>query len=119
MLPMLPKLPKLIKTLRGHTATSRYLATLKHKDSDNLYIAGYLANHLMPAKSRYAYAPAHEVYRTAPANMSLSQCVVIIETFHAKNEVWAVDPRLVDSEEAATEAYLASSAHRATLWHKA
>jgi len=103
-------LPKRIKTLRGHTAKARFLATLQHKDSGEMYIAGHLANHLMPAKPRYAYSPAYEVYRTAPADMRLSQCVVIIETLHAKHEVWAVDPDLVDSEEVATKAYLASLA---------
>jgi len=103
-------LPKRIKTLRGHTAKARFLAALQHKDSGEMYIAGYLAGHLMPAKPRYAYSPAYQVYRTAPADMRLSQCVVIIETLHAKHEVWAVDPDLVDSEEVAAKAYLASLA---------
>jgi hypothetical protein len=103
-------LPKRIKTLRGHTAKARYLATLQHKDSGNIQVAGYLAGHFMPAKPRYAYSPAYEVYRTAPADMRLSQCIVIIETFHAQHDVWAVEPDLVDSEEVATQAYLASLA---------
>ena len=103
-------LPNRIKTLRGHTAKARYLATLQHKDSGNIQIAGYLAGHLMPAKSPYSYSPAYEVYRTAPADMRRSQCVVIIETFHAKHEVWAVEPDLVESEEVAAKAYLASLA---------
>ena len=101
-------LPKRIKTLRGHTAKARYLATLQHKDSGNIQIAGHLANHLMPAKDGYCYSPAYYVYRTAPADMRLSQCVVIIETFHGKYEVWAIEPDLVESEEVATQAYLAS-----------
>ena len=103
-------LPKRIKTRRGHTAKARFLATLQHKDSGRMAIAGYLAGHLMPAKDRYSYSPAYEVYRTAPADMRRSQCVVIIETFHAKHEVWAVDPDLVESDEIATQAYLASLA---------
>ena len=103
-------LPKRLKTLRGHTALARFLATLRHKDSGRVQIAGYLANHHMPAKPSYSYSPAYEVYRTAPVDMRLSQCIVIIETFHAKHEVWAVDPDLVESEKAATQAYLASLA---------
>ena len=103
-------LPKRLKTLRGHTAKARYLATLQHKDSGRIYIAGYLAGHLMPAKDRYSYSPAYQVYRTAPAYMSMSQCIVIIEKFHAKHEVWAVDPDFVESEEVAAKAYLASLA---------
>ena len=103
-------LPKRLKTLRGHTAKARFLATLQHKDSGNIQLAGYLAGHLMPAKDRYSYSPAYSVYRTAPADMRLSQCVVIIETFHAKYEVWEVEPDLVESDEAATQAYLASLA---------
>ena len=103
-------LPKRIKTLRGHTAKARFLATLQHKESGSMAIAGYLANHLMPAIVRYSYSPAYEVYRTAPADMRLSQCVVIIEKFHAKHEVWAVEPDLVESDEIATQAYLASLA---------
>jgi len=103
-------LPKRIKTLRGHTAKARYLATLQHKDSGNLNIAGHLANHLMPARSPYSHSPAYRVYRTAPADMRFSQCVVIIETFHAKHEVWAVEPDLVESEEIAIQAYIDSLA---------
>ena len=103
-------LPKRIKTLRGHTAQARFLATLLHKDSGSMAVAGYLAGHLMPAKDRYSYSPAYEVYRTAPADMRLSQCIVMIETFHANYEVWAVEPDLVESEEVATQAYLASLA---------
>ena len=99
-------LPKRIKTLRGHTAKARFLATLQHKDSGGMYIAGYLAGHLMPAKDRYFYSPVYEVYRTAPVR--LSKCVVIIETFHANYEVWAVEPDLVESEKVATQAYLSS-----------
>ena len=100
--------PKRIKTLRGHTAKARYLTTMQHKDSGDMYTAGYLAGHLMPAKDRYSYSPAYEVYRTAPVDVSLSQCVVVIETFHANYEVWAVEPDFVESEEIATQAYLAS-----------
>lgn len=103
-------LPKRLKTLRGHTAKARYLAALQHKDSGHIAIAGYLAAHLMPAKSRYHYSPAYTVYRTAPADMRLSQCVVIVETSHAKHEVWAVEPDLVTSEEIATQAYFANLA---------
>lgn len=103
-------LPKRLKTLRGYTAKARYLAALLHKDSGDMAIAGYLAGHLMPARSPYCHSPAYEVYRTAPADMRRSQCVVIIETFHAKHEVWAVEPDLVESEEFATQAYLASLA---------
>jgi len=103
-------LPKRIKTLRGHTAKARYLAALQHKDSGDMYTAGYLANHLMPAKNRYSYSPAYQVCRTAPADMRLSQCVVVIETFHGNHEVWAVEPDLVETEEVATRAYLASLA---------
>ena len=103
-------LPKRIKTLRGHTAKARYIATLQHKDSGNIQLAGYLAGHLMPAKDRYSYSPAYQVYRTAPADMRMSQCVVIIEPFHAVHEVWAVDPDLVESEELATQSYLSSLA---------
>jgi len=99
-------LPKRLKTLRGHTAKARYLATLQHKNNGNIYLAGYLAGHLMPAKDRYSCSPAYQVYRTAPADMRLSRCVVIIETFHTNFEVWAVAPNLVESEEVATQAYL-------------
>ena len=98
-------LPKRLKTLRGHTAKARFLATLLHKVSGRMDIAGYLTYDLMPAKDHYSFSPAYQVYRTAPADMRLSQCVVIIETSHAKHEVWAVDPDLVESEEVATQAY--------------
>lgn len=103
-------LPKRLKTLRGYTAEARYLAALQHKSNGDLYIAGYLANHHMPAKSRYSYSPAHEVYRTAPKDSRKSQCVVIIETFHMTYEVWALAPDFVTSEEIATRAYLSSLA---------
>lgn len=101
-------LPKRLKTLRGHTARARYLATLQHKENGSMAVAGYIANHLMPARSTYCHSPAYEVYRTAPADMRRSQCVVIIEIFHAKHEVWAIDPEFAVSEQEATQAYMDS-----------
>ena len=101
---------KCLKTLRGYTVKARYLAALQHKDNGNIQIAGYLAGHLMPVKDRYSYSPVYQVYRTVPADMRLSQCVVMIETFHAIFEVWEVEPDLVESDEVATQAYLASLA---------
>lgn len=97
---------KKLKTINGYTALSRFISTLKTKPNGDLYIAGYMAHHKMPAEHKYSYAPAYVFHRMTNKDQT---AICWIETSHKKYEIWACDKEdyqnLVNENEA-TQEYL-------------
>lgn len=83
---------KRLKVVTGHAAHARFLAELE-SDGDGMYLAlGTIPRH-PEIPSPYAYSPTHQVYDW---NGTL---VIVVETRHARYEVFKVEEPVNPAEE--------------------
>lgn len=87
---------KRIKTLTGYAAHARYLCSVSDEP------VAWIARTAIP--SPYCYSPTHAIFQHDSGKR-----VFIVETRHRRYEVFTVtDERVFDSDEAATDAYIAT-----------
>ena len=87
---------KRIKVINGYAAHARYLSTVGDEP------VSWIARTTIP--SPYAYSPTHALFQT-----DSGQQIFVVETRHRRYEVFvATDEVLFDSDEAATDAYIAT-----------